>query len=101
MWAIYAFVHKEILFGYNVDDGIRAFPRRFGQRESYPLLPFINEGTRRRSGAGERYSNHQSGNYRHQGKRIGQQSGSCRIGQRPGHYSTDFQCPSKYHAQRA
>lgn len=27
--AIYAFVRNEILFGYNVDDGIRAFPRRF------------------------------------------------------------------------
>ena len=65
MRAIYAFVHKEILFGYNVDDGIRAFPRRFGQRESYPLLPFINKGTRRGGGAGKRHGNHQSGNYWH------------------------------------
>lgn len=63
--AIYAFVRNEILFGYNVDDGIRAFPRQFGQREPPPLLPFTSEGARGRSGAGEYYGSHQSGNYWH------------------------------------
>lgn len=63
--AIYAFVRNEILFGYNVDDGIRAFPRQFGQREPPPLLPFTNESARRGGGAGKRHGNHQSGNYRH------------------------------------
>lgn len=40
-------------------------PHQIGKDKIAPLLPFIGKGARRGSGAGERYGNHQSGNYWH------------------------------------